>query len=187
MKKSNPYLVYFSVRERLCLSKIPNNFSTWFLPVAGPEVCFPWALAFISFQEIKTQSLHLTVMFSQAQCRRALPWQLQQNWGHRGYFGPALTESYAVWLWQCHDCPSGLWLRVSLSKLWAFGLIIFSFHILVPHTWYLASYPAHQYSNVRLPGWHWSKAYMCVQLSTLFFLSLSSPQIIPTTSSSNTH
>lgn len=152
----------------------------WFLPVAGPEVCSPWALAFISFQEIKTQSLHLTVIFSQAQCRRALLWQLQQNWGHRGYFGPAvsLTKSYAVWLWQYHDCPSGLWLHVSLSKLWAFGLIIFSFHILVPHTWYLASYPTHHYSVLTCPiAWLAleQSIYVCSAEHSVFPLSRLSP------------
>ena len=104
------------------------------------------------------------------------------------YFGPAvsLTRSYAVRLWQHQGCPFGLWLHVSLSKSGAFGSIIFSSHILVPHSWYFASHPTHPsgynfpYSDVWWPGRQWRKAHMCSH-------SLSSPHVSPTTFSSNTH
>lgn len=73
-----------------------------------------------------------------------------------------------MWLWQCQVCPFRLWLPASLSKLRAFGLIIFSSLILIPNSWYLASHPTRQsrynflYSNVWLPGQQQRKAYMVI-------------------------
>ena len=191
MKKLNSYLVYFSAREYLSLSKVPGNLSTWFLPLAGPEVCSLWAPAFISFQEIKTQALHLAVIFSWAKCRRVLSWQLRQNLGHRGYFGPAasLAKSYAMSLWH-HDHPFGLWMHSSVSKLWAFRLIIFSSHMLTLGALLPIQLSSQDscglYSDVRLPDRRWRKACVWALLGRVSVLypplqhtEISGPQELP--------